>query len=79
MASLVFEDSFAPTLSFQVLTGVRHIMETSLAQNKVLQDIVTLLATQVEQMRQREQSIMIMQSKLEYAVSMLRILGQFTQ
>jgi hypothetical protein len=49
----------------QVLAGVRHIMETSLAQDNKLLDIVAILATQAEQIKERDRSIMIMQSKIE--------------
>ncbi|OAX40410.1 hypothetical protein K503DRAFT_864666 [Rhizopogon vinicolor AM-OR11-026] len=70
MTSLVSTDSFAilssmPHDMIQVLTGVRHIMETSLAQDSKLLDIISILATQAEQIKERDHSIMIMQSKID--------------
>jgi hypothetical protein len=70
MTSLVSADSFASLSSIphdmvQVLAGVRHIMETSLAQDNKLLDIVAILATQAELIKERDRSIMIMQSKIE--------------
>lgn len=66
----------------QVLAGVRHIMETSLAQDSKLLEIVSILATQAEQIKVRDQSIMIMQSKIEWVISSLciplSILSQYT-
>jgi len=49
----------------QMLTGIRHVMDSSIAQDNKLHDIVALLATQAEQIRERDRSIMIMQSKIE--------------
>jgi hypothetical protein len=49
----------------EVLTGVRYIKETSVAQDAKLLDIISILATQAEQIKERDQSIIIMQSKLE--------------
>ncbi|OJA16582.1 hypothetical protein AZE42_03850 [Rhizopogon vesiculosus] len=70
MTSLVATDSSAilssmPHDMIQVLTGVRHIMETSLAQDNKLLDIISILATQAEQIKERDHSIMIMQSKID--------------
>lgn len=49
----------------EVLTGVRYIMEISVAQDAKLLDIISTLATQAEQIKERDQSIVIMQSKLD--------------
>ncbi|KAG1778771.1 hypothetical protein EV702DRAFT_1091844 [Suillus placidus] len=71
MSSLSSTDSSAPTLSSlspnmdEVLTGVRYIMDNSVAQDAKLLDIISLLATQAEQIKERDQSIVIMQSKLD--------------
>ncbi|KAG2109502.1 hypothetical protein DEU56DRAFT_258610 [Suillus clintonianus] len=71
MTSLVSTDSSAPSLSSlapditDVLTGVRYIMETSVAQDAKLLDIISILTTQAAQIKERDQSIMIMQTKLD--------------
>ncbi|KAG1732123.1 hypothetical protein EDB19DRAFT_1297171 [Suillus lakei] len=71
MTSLSSTDSSAPSLSSlspdmaEVLAGVRYIMEISVAQDTKLLDIVSILATQAEKIKERDQSIMIMQSKLD--------------
>ncbi|KAG1819061.1 uncharacterized protein BJ212DRAFT_70774 [Suillus subaureus] len=72
MASLLSTDSSAPSLSSlspdmdEVLTGVRYIMEISVAaQDTKLLDIISILTTQAEKIKERDQSIIIMQSKLD--------------
>ncbi|KAG1740491.1 uncharacterized protein EDB91DRAFT_1248375 [Suillus paluster] len=70
MTSLVSTDSPAPLSSLspdmaQVLTGVRYIMEMNITQDTKLLDIIAILGAQASQLRERDQSIMIMQSKLD--------------
>lgn len=70
MTSLVSPDisaivSSIPGDMLEVLCGIRHLAETSVAQNRNILDIFALLATQVEQIKERDQSIMVMQSKIE--------------
>lgn len=72
MTSLLSTNSPAPSLSSsspgmdEVLTGVRYIMEISVAaQDTKLLDIISILTTQAEKIEERDQSIIIMQSKLD--------------
>ncbi|KAG0706590.1 hypothetical protein DFH29DRAFT_900301 [Suillus ampliporus] len=71
MASLVSTDSPSPSLSSsspdmtQVLTGIQYIMEMSVTQDTKLLDIVSILSAQLAQIMERDQSIIIMQSKLD--------------
>lgn len=48
-----------------VLTGVRDIMELSVAQDAKLLDILLMMSAQGEKTEERDQSITMMQSKLE--------------
>jgi hypothetical protein len=50
----------------EVLAGVRYIMEISVAaQDAKILDIISILTTQAEKIKERDQSIIAMQSKLE--------------
>lgn len=71
MTPFLSTDTSSPSLSSLspdmegVLTGVRDIMELSVAQDAKLLDILLMMSAQGEKTEERDQSITMMQSKLE--------------